>query len=174
MAHTYSHLFGLPATGLRFFTVYGPWGRPDMAPFKFADAIFSGKPIKVFNFGKHQRDFTYIDDIVDGVLRVLDKPAKPDKKWDGAFPDPASSFAHWRLYNIGNNQSTELMDFISCFEDATGLQAQKELLPLQAGDIPNTLADVEDLALDFNYKPSIEIQEGVMRFVSWYRGYYGV
>ena len=171
MAHTYSHLYKLPTTGLRFFTVYGPWGRPDMALFKFTDAILSGKKIQVFNYGKHRRDFTYIDDIVEGVVRVLDKPAESNPNWSGEAPDPGSSLAPWRVYNIGNNSPVELMDYISAIEDALGITAEKELLPLQPGDVPDTFADVDDLVRDFDYKPSINVKEGVEKFIDWYKEY---
>ena len=171
MAHTYSHLYKLPTTGLRFFTVYGPWGRPDMALFKFTDAILSGKKIQVFNYGKHRRDFTYIDDIVEGVVRVLDKPAESNPNWSGEAPDPSSSLAPWRVYNIGNNSPVELMDYISAIEDALGITAEKELLPLQPGDVPDTFADVDDLVRDYDYKPSINVKEGVERFIDWYKEY---
>ena len=171
MAHTYSHLYKLPTTGLRFFTVYGPWGRPDMALFKFTDAILSGKKIQVFNYGKHRRDFTYIDDIVEGVVRVLDKPAESNPNWSGEAPDPGSSLAPWRVYNIGNNSPVELMDYISAIEDALGITAEKELLPLQPGDVPDTFADVDDLVRDYDYKPSINVKEGVERFIDWYKEY---
>ena len=171
MAHTYSHLYKLPTTGLRFFTVYGPWGRPDMALFKFTDAILSGKKIQVFNYGKHRRDFTYIDDIVEGVVRVLDKPAESNPNWSGEAPDPGSSLAPWRVYNIGNNSPVELMDYISAIEDSLGITVEKELLPLQPGDVPDTFADVDDLVRDFDYKPSINVKEGVEKFVDWYKEY---
>ena len=171
MAHTYSHLYKLPTTGLRFFTVYGPWGRPDMALFKFTDAILSGKKIQVFNYGKHRRDFTYIDDIVEGVVRVLDKPAESNPNWSGEAPDPGSSLAPWRVYNIGNNSPVELMDYISAIEDSLGIKAEKELLPLQPGDVPDTFADVDDLVRDFDYKPSINVKEGVEKFIDWYKEY---
>jgi len=171
MAHTYSHLYKLPTTGLRFFTVYGPWGRPDMALFKFTDAILSGKKIQVFNYGKHRRDFTYIDDIVEGVVRVLDKPAESNTNWSGEAPDPGSSLAPWRVYNIGNNSPVELMDYISAIEDSLGITVEKELLPLQPGDVPDTFADVDDLVRDFDYKPSINVKEGVEKFVDWYKEY---
>lgn len=171
MAHTYSHLYKLPTTGLRFFTVYGPWGRPDMALFKFTDAILSGKKIQVFNYGKHRRDFTYIDDIVEGVVRVLDKPAESNPNWSGEAPDPGSSLAPWRVYNIGNNSPVELMDYISAIEDALGITAEKELLPLQPGDVPDTFADVDDLVRDYDYKPSINVKEGVEKFIDWYKEY---
>ena len=171
MAHTYSHLYKLPTTGLRFFTVYGPWGRPDMALFKFTDAILSGKKIQVFNYGKHRRDFTYIDDIVEGVVRVLDKPAESNPNWSGEAPDPGSSLAPWRVYNIGNNSPVELMDYISAIEDSLGITVEKELLPLQPGDVPDTFADVDDLVRDFDYKPSINVKEGVEKFIDWYKQY---
>ena len=171
MAHTYSHLYELPTTGLRFFTVYGPWGRPDMALFKFTDAILSGKKIQIFNYGKHRRDFTYIDDIVEGVVRVLDKPAESNPNWSGEAPDPGSSLAPWRVYNIGNNSPVELMDYISAIEDALGITAEKELLPLQPGDVPDTFADVDDLVRDYDYKPSINVKEGVEKFIDWYKEY---
>ena len=171
MAHTYSHLYKLPTTGLRFFTVYGPWGRPDMALFKFTDAILSGKKIQVFNYGKHRRDFTYIDDIVEGVVRVLDKPAESNPNWSGESPDPGSSLAPWRVYNIGNNSPVELMDYISAIEDSLGIKVEKELLPLQPGDVPDTFADVDDLVRDFDYKPSINVKEGVEKFIDWYKEY---
>ena len=171
MAHTYSHLYKLPTTGLRFFTVYGPWGRPDMALFKFTDAILSGKKIQVFNYGKHRRDFTYIDDIVEGVVRVLDKPAESNPNWSGEAPDPGSSLAPWRVYNIGNNSPVELMDYISAIEDSLGIKVEKELLPLQPGDVPDTFADVDDLVRDFDYKPSINVKEGVEKFIDWYKEY---
>ena len=168
MAHTYSHLYGLPTTGLRFFTVYGPWMRPDMALFKFAKAILAGDPIQVFNYGKHRRDFTYIDDIVEGVIRVLDRPAPKNPEWQGDQPDPATSSAPWRLYNIGNNRPVELMEYISALEKALCKTAEKQLLPLQAGDVPDTYADVTDLVEEFNYQPETSVEEGVKRFVSWY------
>ena len=171
MAHTYSHLYELPTTGLRFFTVYGPWGRPDMALFKFTQAILSGKKIQVFNFGKHRRDFTYIDDIVDGVVKVLDKPAESNPNWSGKDPDPGSSLAPWRVYNIGNNSPVELMDYIYAIENALGIEVEKELLPLQPGDVPDTFADVEDLVSDFDYKPSTNVNEGIRKFIDWYKQY---
>ena len=174
MAHTYSHLFNLPTTGLRFFTVYGPWGRPDMALFKFTKAILAGEPIQVFNYGKHRRDFTYIDDIVEGVIRVLDRPAPPNPDWSGATPDPGSSMAPWRVYNIGNNQPVELMDYIGALEQALGKTAEKELLPLQPGDVPDTYADVADLVAQFDYKPATPVVQGVANFVAWYRDYFKV
>jgi UDP-glucuronate 4-epimerase len=174
MAHAYSHLYGLPATGLRFFTVYGPWGRPDMAPVLFTRAILAGEPIQVFNYGRHRRDFTYIDDIVEGVLRTLDRPAQPDPAWDGAKPNPATSRAPWRLYNIGGNQPVELGRFIEVLERELGVTAQKEFLPLQPGDVPGTYADVQSLVDDMAYQPSTTLEDGVARFVAWYRDYYGV
>jgi UDP-glucuronate 4-epimerase len=172
MAHTYSHLYGLPCTGLRFFTVYGPWGRPDMALFLFTRAILEGSPIKVFNQGKMRRDFTYIDDIIEGVVRVMKKPPEPDVSWSGDSPDPGSSYAPYRIYNIGNNKPVELMDFISAIENCLGIQAQKHLLPLQPGDVPATYADIEDLKRDFGFHPKTSIQEGIAHFVEWYRSYY--
>ena len=174
MAHTYSHLYGIPSTGLRFFTVYGPWGRPDMALFMFTRKILAGEPIPVFNYGKHRRDFTYIDDIVEGVVRVLDKPAEPNPNWRGDEPDNASSTAPWRLYNIGNNQPVELMRYIETLETCLGKKAEKELLPLQPGDVPDTYADVSDLVTDFGYKPQTTVEEGVANFVEWYKDYYRV
>ena len=172
MAHTYSHLYGLPTTGLRFFTVYGPWGRPDMALFKFTRAMLAGEPIEVFNYGKHRRDFTYIDDIVEGVVRVLDRPAPRALAWDGAHPDPGSSSAPWRVYNIGNSSPVELMQYIKALEQALGRKAEMKLLPLQAGDVPDTCADVSDLVEQFGYKPSTPVTEGITRFVEWYRRYF--
>jgi UDP-glucuronate 4-epimerase len=172
MAHTYSHLYGLPTTGLRFFTVYGPWGRPDMALFKFTKAILAGEKIPVFNYGRHRRDFTYIDDIVEGVVRVLDRPATPNPRWSGAQPDPGSSRAPWRVYNIGNNSPVELMDYIAALEKALGRKAEMELLPLQPGDVPDTYADVTDLAAEFGYKPNTPVEQGVANFVAWYRDFY--
>ncbi len=174
MAHTYSHLFGLPTTGLRFFTVYGPWGRPDMALFKFTRAVLAGETIPVFNYGRHRRDFTYIDDIVEGVIRVLDKPATGNPEWRGDAPDSATSRAPWRVYNIGNNQPVELMDYIAALEKALGKKADMEMLPLQPGDVPDTYADTGDLVRDFGYKPATPVEQGVARFVDWYRGYYKV
>jgi len=174
MAHTYSHLYGLPTTGLRFFTVYGPWGRPDMALFLFTKAILSNKKIQVFNHGKHRRDFTYIDDIVEGVIRTLDTPATCNLEWNSDQPDPGSSNAPWRVYNIGNNKPIELMDYIAALETALGKTAEKEFLPLQAGDVPATYANVDDLVEQFDYKPSTSVEEGINRFVSWYRDYFKV
>ena len=171
MAHTYSHLYGLPTTGLRFFTVYGPWGRPDMALFKFTKAILSGEKIQVFNYGKHRRDFTYIDDIVEGVIRVLDRPASPNPNWSGENPDSGTSLSSWRIYNIGNNSPVELMDYIEAIESALGMKADKELLPLQQGDVPDTYADVDDLVKEFDYKPATSVKLGVKNFVEWYKTY---
>ena len=172
MAHTYSHLYNLPTTGLRFFTVYGPWGRPDMALFLFARAMLAGEKIKVFNYGKHSRDFTYVDDIVEGVVRVLDKPAKPNIHWNGDNPDPGTSLAPWRVYNIGNNNPVELMDYIGALENSLGIKAEKELLPLQPGDVPDTYADIDAFVSEFNYKPSMSVKQGVKNFVDWYKAYY--
>ena len=172
MAHTYSNLYDLPTTGLRFFTVYGPWGRPDMALFLFTKAILAGEPIKVFNYGKHTRDFTYIDDIVEGVIRTSDKIAEANQSWTGTKPDPASSKAPWRLYNIGNNNPVELLTYIETLEKALGKTAEKELLPLQPGDMPDTYADVQALVDDVDYQPSTSIEEGIGRFVEWYLGYF--
>lgn len=174
MAHTYSHLYDIPTTGLRFFTVYGPWGRPDMALFKFTAKILAGEPIQVFNFGRHRRDFTYIDDIVEGVIRVLDRPAEGDAEWSGDAPDSATSRAPYRLYNIGNNQPVELMHYIQTLEKCLGIEAEKEMLPLQPGDVPDTFADVSDLVTDLGYKPATSVEDGVARFVDWYRDYYEV
>ena len=172
MAHTYSHLYDLPTTGLRFFTVYGPWGRPDMALFKFTKAMLAGEKIQVFNYGKHRRDFTYVDDIVEGVIRVLDKPAAPNPNWSGDNPDPGTSTAPWRVYNIGNNSPVELLDYIGAIEEALGIKAAKELLPLQPGDVPDTYADVDDLVKEFNYKPSMSVNQGVSNFIEWYKKYH--
>jgi UDP-glucuronate 4-epimerase len=164
IAHTYSHLYNIPTTGLRFFTVYGPWGRPDMALHKFTSSIVKGEKIKVFNFGKHKRDFTYIDDIIEGILKVLSKSPSPNINWDGESPDPSSSNAPWRVYNIGNNKPEELLDYIRAIEIALKMKAKKELLPLQPGDVPNTYADVKDLVNDFNYEPKTNISEGRIKF----------
>tara|TARA_Y100000768_G_scaffold60998_1_gene41411 strand:- start:15438 stop:16454 length:1017 start_codon:yes stop_codon:yes gene_type:complete len=174
MAHTYSHLFNLPTTGLRFFTVYGPWGRPDMALFKFTKSIINGETIKVFNNGNHERDFTYIDDIVEGVIRVANKPAKPDDNWSGDKPDPGSSSAPWRVYNIGNNNPENLMEFIEVIENEIGQKASKEFLPMQPGDVPDTFADIDDLKKDFNFQPSTSLKDGVRKFIDWYFDYYKV
>jgi UDP-glucuronate 4-epimerase len=172
MAHTYSSLYGLPTTGLRFFTVYGPWGRPDMALFLFTKNILAGKPIDVFNYGKHRRDFTYIDDIVEGIIRVLDRTAAPSETWSGDEPDSATSYAPYRLYNIGNNQPVELTRYIEVLEDCLGRKAERNLLPLQQGDVPDTYADVEDLVRDVGYKPATPVEIGVKRFVEWYLDYH--
>lgn len=172
MAHAYSHLYHLPTTALRFFTVYGPWGRPDMALFKFTKAILAGEAVPVFNYGRHRRDFTYIDDIVEGVIRVLDKPAGVDGTWSGLSPDPATSCAPWRVYNIGNNNPVELMDYISALEEALGRRAKLELLPMQAGDIPDTYADVSEIIEQFDYKPATQIRDGISKFVDWYRQFF--
>ncbi len=172
MAHTYSHLFGLPTTGLRFFTVYGPWGRPDMALFMFTQNILAGKPIDVFNFGQHKRDFTYIDDIVEGVVRTLDHVATPNPEWSGDHPDSATSKAPYRIYNIGNNQPVELMRFIEVLEECLGLTAVKNFLPMQQGDVPATYADVDALMRDVGYAPKTPIETGIARFVEWYKDYY--
>ena len=174
MAHTYSNLYNLPTTGLRFFTVYGPWGRPDMALFKFTKAMLADEPIPVFNYGKHRRDFTYIDDIVEGVIRVLDRPAPPNPDWDGANPDSGTSKAPWRVYNIGNNSPVELMDYIGALEEALGVEADKEMLPLQDGDVPDTYANVDDLVKEFGYKPDMSVKQGVTNFVKWYKDFYKV
>ena len=172
MAHTYSHLYNLPTTGLRFFTVYGPWGRLDMALFKFTKAILAGEKIPVFNYGKHRRDFTYIDDIVEGVIRVLDQPAQPNPAWSGAEPDSGTSQAPWRVYNIGNNSPVELMDYIAALEKVLVTKADMDMLPLQPGDVPDTYADVTDLVEQFHYKPATPVDIGVANFVTWYRNYF--
>jgi UDP-glucuronate 4-epimerase len=174
MAHTYSHLYHLPTTGLRFFTVYGPWGRPDMALFLFTKAILSNKPIDVFNHGRMKRDFTYIDDIVEGVVRVLDKPATSNVAWSGDHPDPGSSSAPYRVYNIGNNRPVELLDLISTLEKALGKMAHKNFKPIQPGDVPATWANVDDLIEDVGFQPATSIEVGVEKFVKWYRDYYRV
>jgi len=174
MAHSYSHLYNIPTTGLRFFTVYGPWGRPDMALFKFTKSILAGEKIEVFNYGNHTRDFTYVDDIVEGVIRVLDNPASPNQEWDSQNPDNSSSSNPWRIYNIGNNNPVQLNKYIEAIEVALGIKAKKELLPLQPGDVPNTYANVEDIVNDFNYKPKMSVNEGVMNFVNWYKSYYEI
>jgi UDP-glucuronate 4-epimerase len=173
MAHTYAYLYGLPVTGLRFFTVYGPWGRPDMALFLFTKNILAGKPIDVFNYGNHRRDFTYIDDIVQGVVRAMDRIATPNPDWNSDEPDPGTSKAPYRLYNIGNNAPVELMKYIECIENCLGKKAKKNLLPLQLGDVPDTYADVDDLVRDVGYKPATPVEEGVRKFVEWYLEYYG-
>ncbi|OQY55307.1 MAG: capsular biosynthesis protein CpsI [Desulfobacteraceae bacterium 4572_88] len=174
MAHTYSHLYDLPCTGLRFFTVYGPWGRPDMALFLFTKAILEGKPIKVFNHGKMQRDFTYVDDIVEGVVRVMGRIPDPNPEWSGDTPDPGTSYARYKVYNIGNNQPVELTDFISVIEKNLGKTAEKEYLDLQPGDVPATYADVDDLIRDVGFKPATSIETGIANFISWYKSYYNV
>lgn len=174
MAHTYSHLYGLPTTGLRFFTVYGPWGRPDMALFKFTKAILAGETIDVYNYGNHRRDFTYIDDIVEGVIRTLDCPAQSDASWQGTTPNPATSKAPWRVYNIGAQNPVNLLQFIETLEQALGVTANKELLPMQPGDVPDTYADVASLVNDTGYRPSVNIEHGISEFVKWYREYYNV
>jgi UDP-glucuronate 4-epimerase len=174
MAHSYSSMFGLPTTGLRFFTVYGPWGRPDMALFLFARAILDGRPIEVFNYGRHKRDFTYIDDIVEGVVRVLDRAPEPDTRWESTQPDPASSRAPYRLYNIGSNRPIDLLRYIEVLENCLGRKAEKILLPMQPGDVADTFADVDELIRDIGYMPCTPIEQGVSRFVDWFRDYYDV
>ena len=174
MAHTYSHLFKLPTTGLRFFTVYGPWGRPDMSPFMFTRNILEDKPIDVFNYGNHRRDFTYIDDIVEGVIRVIDQPAQANADWASENPDPATSFAPYRLYNIGSNNPVPLLTFIETLEKCLGKEAIKNLLPMQSGDVPDTYADVSDLVHDLGYKPTTLLEDGVRNFVEWYKDFYRV
>jgi len=174
MAHAYSHLYSLPTTGLRFFTVYGPWGRPDMAMFIFTRAILEGRPIDVYNHGRMKRDFTYIDDVVEGVVRVADRIPSPNPAWSGDAPDPGTSRAPYRVYNIGNNKPVELMDLIRVLEEALGRKAEKRMLPMQPGDVPATYADVDDLTADVGYRPNTPIEEGVRRFVAWYRKFYNV
>jgi UDP-glucuronate 4-epimerase len=174
MAHSYAHLFGIPCTGLRFFTVYGPWGRPDMALFLFTKAILAGEPVKVFNQGKHTRDFTYVDDIVEGVVRTLDHVPSGAPAWSGRAPDPATSLAPYRIYNIGNQEPVQLLRYLEVLETCLGKKAQLELLPLQPGDVPDTEADVSDLIADVGYKPSTSVETGVSRFVDWYRAYFHV
>ncbi len=174
MAHTYAHLFNIPCTGLRFFTVYGPWGRPDMALFLFTRKILAGEPIDVFNGGHHTRDFTYIDDIVEGVVRACDRPATPDESWQPTAPDPATSSAPYRLYNIGSNNPIKLSQYIEALEQALGLKAEKNFLPLQPGDVVDTFANVDELIADVGYRPDTPIEEGIARFVEWYRSYYNV
>ncbi len=174
MAHTYSHLYGLPTTGLRFFTVYGPWGRPDMALFLFTKAILENKPINVFNNGKMIRDFTYIDDIVEGIVRVIENVPKGDKEWSGLTPNPSSSKAPYKVYNIGNNNPVELMDFITEIENKLGKKAQKNMMPMQAGDVPATFADVDDLVKNLHYKPGTSIKQGISNFIDWYLEYYNI
>jgi UDP-glucuronate 4-epimerase len=172
MAHTYAHLYGLPCTGLRFFTVYGPWGRPDMAYFSFTKTIMAGKPIDVFNFGKMKRDFTYIDDIVEGVVRVMDKIPQPNPDWDRTNPDPGSSYAPYKLYNIGNNNPVELIRFVEVLETNLGKKAQKNMLPMQQGDVPVTYANVDDLMDSVGFKPATTLEDGIRKFVEWYKNYY--
>ncbi len=174
MAHTYAHLYGLPSTGLRFFTVYGPWGRPDMALFLFTRAILAGEPIQVFNHGRMRRDFTYIDDIVEGIVRIMERAPEPNPDWNGDAPDPGTSYAPYRVYNIGNNQPVELMRYIEVLEECLGMKAEKNFMPLQMGDVPATYADIDDLARDFGFQPRTSIEEGISRFVQWYREYFGV
>jgi len=174
MAHTYSHLYGMSCTGLRFFTVYGPWGRPDMALFLFTKAILENKPIQVFNHGKMQRDFTYIDDIIEGVVRVMGRLAKPNPEWRGDKPDPGTSYAPYKIYNIGNNNPVELLEFIEVIETALGRKAHKEFLDIQPGDVPATYANVDDLVADVGFKPATPITEGIEKFIAWYREYYAV
>ncbi len=174
MAHAYAHLFSIPCTGLRFFTVYGPWGRPDMALFLFTKAILEDRPIDVFNYGKMQRDFTYIDDIVEGVVRVIERPAQPNPDWNGDNPDPGSSYAPYKIYNIGNNQPVELMHFIEVIEDTLGKKAKKNLLPLQPGDVPATYANIDDLVRDTGFKPATPLEVGIPKFIKWYRDYFRV
>ena len=174
MSHTYSSLYGLPTTGLRFFTVYGPWGRPDMALFIFTRKIIAGEPIDVFNYGKHKRDFTFVDDIVEGIIRTLDNIASPNQNWDGSLPDPGTSKAPYRIYNIGSNNPVELSRYIEILEDCLGKKAERNLLPLQPGDVPATYADVDALVEDVGYKPSTTVEEGIARFVEWFKDYYKV
>ena len=174
MAHSYAHLYGLPVTGLRFFNVYGPWGRPDAALSRFTAAILADRPIDVYNFGHHRRDFTYIDDIVEGVVRVVARPAQPNPEWRGDAPDPATSLDPYRLYNIGNHRPVELLYLISLLEQTLGREAQKNLLPMQPGDVEDTCADVTALERDVGFTPATPIEEGVARFVAWYRDYHGV
>ncbi len=174
MAHCYAHLYNIPTTGLRFFTVYGPWGRPDMALYLFTEAILAGRPIRVFNYGKMRRDFTYIDDIVEGVVRVLDRVPQPNPNWSGDAPDPATSKAPYALYNIGNNKPVELMRLIEILEEQLGRKAEKNFLPLQPGDVPETFADIDDLVRDVGFRPDTPIEVGVERFVRWYREYHRV
>ena len=172
MAHTYSHLYGLPTTGLRFFTVYGPWDRPDMALQKFAQAITKGETIKIYNYGNHRRDFTYIDDIVEGVIRILDRPAQSNPMWSGDLPDPGTSKDAWRVYNIGNSRPVNLMDYIGALERALDKEANKEFLPIQPGDVPDTWANVNDLVEQFEYKPNTSVEQGVAKFAEWFRDFY--
>lgn len=172
MAHTYAHLYGICTTGVRFFTVYGPWGRPDMAPMLFSDAILNNRPIKVFNNGDMSRDFTYVEDIVDGLVKIIDNPSSPSKSWNGQMPLPNISSAPYKIYNIGNNKSVKLLQFIESLEKHLGKKAQKEMLPMQAGDVESTFADVSDLIKDFDYKPATNLDEGIKKFVEWYKSFY--
>ena len=174
MAHSYSHLYGLPATGLRFFTVYGPWGRPDMALFRFTRNILEGRPVEVFNHGRHRRDFTYVDDVVEGIVRVLDRPASANEDWRAESPDPASSPAPHRIYNIGNSRWVRIERYIEVLEACLGQKAEKRYLSLQPGDVPDTFADIDDLAAEFGYRPDTPIEVGIRRFVDWYKAFYGV
>lgn len=174
MAHTYAHLYGIQTSGVRFFTVYGPWGRPDMAPMLFTDAILNNRPIKVFNEGKMSRDFTYVEDIVDGLIKIIDNPTTPDSSWDPEHPLPNISSAPYKIYNIGNNKPVKLMEFIETLESELGIEAQKEMLPMQAGDVVSTFADVSDLIEKFDYKPSTELAEGIKAFVAWYKEFYNI
>ena len=174
MAHAYSHLYRLPTTGLRFFTVYGPWGRPDMALYLFTDAIVRGEPINIFNNGEMSRDFTYVDDIVEGVLRIAEMVAEPDPDWDASAPDPATSNAPYRIYNIGNNQPVKLLDYVEALENSLGRKATRNLMPMQPGDVKNTYADVTKLTEAVGYRPSTSVKDGVERFVAWYREYHGI
>jgi UDP-glucuronate 4-epimerase len=174
MAHAYSRLYELPATGLRFFTVYGPWGRPDMAVFIFTKAILEGRPIRLFNQGRMRRDFTYIDDVTEAMVRLLDRPPRGDPHWSGDAPDPSSSAAPWRVYNIGNNQAIEITKLVELLEAALGRSAIKELAPMQPGDVPETCADIDDLMRDVGFKPATPIEEGIRRFVAWYREFYPI
>lgn len=174
MAHTYSHLYGISTTGLRFFTVYGPWGRPDMALFLFTKAALEGRAINVFNYGEMLRDFTYVDDIVEGVTRIIDNPAQPNPEWSGQQPDPSTSSSPYKIYNIGNNDPVKLMDFIEAIENALGKKIQKNMMPLQAGDVPSTYANVDDLVRDLDYKPGTSVQKGIDNFVAWYREFFKV
>ena len=169
MAHSYSHLYDLPTTGLRLFTVYGPWSRPDMALCKFTNAILANEQIQVFNYGKHRRDFTFIDDVIEGIIRVLDRPPSKNISWTGDKPDPGTSRAPWRIYNLGNSSPIELMDYINSLEKALGKKALRKFLPMQAGDVPDTYADMTDLIEEFQFKPSVTVDDGIERFVSWYR-----
>ena len=174
MAHSYSYLYKIPSTGLRFFTVYGPWGRPDMALFQFTRAILDGSPIAVYNYGKMKRDFTYIDDIVEGVMRVIDKAPRGNMTWNGKTPDPSSSIAPYKIYNIGNNNPVSLMEFIEAIEETLGKEAMKNLLPMQPGDVPATWADVNDLIEDLDYQPNTPVKEGIKKFIVWYRSFYNI